>query len=55
MLSQSFFLIGEAQDSAQIITTREETSFEDLQDLIASHFAIVVPGGALYFTANISI
>jgi hypothetical protein len=45
MLSQSFYLLGDAPASARSIEADENASLEDLKDLIASHFAIVVAPG----------
>ena len=45
MLSQSFYLLGEAPASARAIEADENAALEDLKDLIASHFAIVVADG----------
>ncbi|CBX91772.1 hypothetical protein LEMA_P072800.1 [Plenodomus lingam JN3] len=45
MLSQDFFLLGEAETSARTVRANEDISFEDLQDLIASRFAFVVSKG----------
>lgn len=52
MLSQNFFLLGEAQTSSRSITAKEGISFEDLQELIASHFAIVVSKGIGFVRDN---
>lgn len=45
MLSQSFYLLGDAPASARTIEADESASLDDLKDLIASHFAIVVADG----------
>ncbi|KAF1924067.1 putative cytochrome P450 monooxygenase [Didymella exigua CBS 183.55] len=45
MLSQSFFLLGDAPASARLIDADENVSLDDLKDLIASNFAIVVADG----------
>ncbi|KAF3046855.1 hypothetical protein E8E12_002713 [Didymella heteroderae] len=45
MLSQSFYLLGDAPASARTIEADENASLDDLKDLIASHFAIVVADG----------
>jgi len=45
MLSQSFYLLGEAPASARTIEADENASLDDLKDLVASHFAIVVADG----------
>jgi hypothetical protein len=45
MLSQSFYLLGEAPASARTIQADENASLDDLKDLVASHFAIVVADG----------
>jgi hypothetical protein len=48
MLSQSFYLLGDAPASARTIEADESASLDDLKDLIASHFAIVVADGTFY-------
>lgn len=45
MLSQSFYLLGDAPASTRAIEADEGASLDDLKDLIASHFAIVVADG----------
>lgn len=45
MLSQTFYLLGDAPTSAKTIEADENASLDDLKDLIASHFAIVVADG----------
>ncbi|KAI8936736.1 hypothetical protein NX059_007123 [Plenodomus lindquistii] len=52
MLSQNFYLLGEAETSSRSITVNETISFADLQDLIASHFAIVVSKGIGFVRDN---
>ena len=47
MLSQSFYLLGDAPASARTIEANENASLDDLKDLVASHFAIVVAEGKL--------
>ncbi|KAF2634817.1 cytochrome P450 [Massarina eburnea CBS 473.64] len=45
MASQSFYLLGESPSSARAIQLNPNVPLEDLRDLIASHFAIVVADG----------
>ncbi|KAF1961843.1 cytochrome P450 [Byssothecium circinans] len=45
MASQSFYLLGESPSSARTIQFDPSASLEDLRDVIASHFAIVVANG----------
>lgn len=45
MLSQSFYLLGDGVASAKTIEADKNASLDDLKDLIASNFAIVVPDG----------
>ncbi|KAF3031357.1 hypothetical protein E8E12_000572 [Didymella heteroderae] len=45
MLSQSFYLLGGSSTSTKTIEANENASLEDLKDLVASHFAIVVADG----------
>lgn len=45
MLSQSYYLLGDTAASARSIEAHEDASLEDLKDLIASHFAIVIAQG----------
>jgi hypothetical protein len=42
---QSFYLLGEDPATARDIDVDQNTSFNYLQQLIASHYAIVVPTG----------
>lgn len=51
MLSHSFYLLGEAPASARTIEADENASLDDLKDLVASHFAIVVAEGKFRNTA----
>lgn len=52
MLSHLFYLLGEAPASAKIIEADENASLDDLKDLVASHFAIVVADGKFCNTAT---
>lgn len=45
MHSQSFYLLGERPDSSRTVRFNESAALEDLKDLIASHFAIVIANG----------
>jgi hypothetical protein len=45
MESQKFNLLGESPASTRTINFHKDASLEDLKDVIASHFAIVVPEG----------
>lgn len=45
MESQKFYLLGESAASARTVPFNKHASIEDLKDVIASHFAIVVPEG----------
>ncbi|PVI05872.1 cytochrome P450 [Periconia macrospinosa] len=45
MSSQSFYLLGESPNSARTIQFDPNASLDDLRNLIASHFAIVVADG----------
>ncbi|KAH8912836.1 cytochrome P450 CYP540B16 [Coniochaeta sp. PMI_546] len=45
MTSKQFYLLGEAPSTARTIEFPQSTDFEDLQHIVASHFAVVEPNG----------
>jgi hypothetical protein len=45
MASKQFYLLGEAATTARTIEIPQSTEFEDLQHIVASHFAVVEPNG----------
>ncbi|KAL2203233.1 putative cytochrome P450 oxidoreductase [Sarocladium strictum] len=45
MSTKQFYLLGEAKSTARDVTLPERVGFEELQDIVASHFAIVKPKG----------
>lgn len=45
MTSKQFYLLGEAASTARTIEFPQSTDFEDLQHIVASHFAVVEPNG----------
>lgn len=45
MLSISFYLLGEDPLTARLIDVEEPIDYEGLQNVVASHFAIVHPSG----------
>jgi hypothetical protein len=55
MNSQLFYLLGELPASARTVRFSESASLEDLKDLVASHFAIVVAHSKLILTLSFSL
>lgn len=45
MASKQFYLLGDAASTAKTIEIPPSTDFDDLQHLVASHFAVVDPSG----------
>ena len=52
---QSFYLLGEDPETAREIDVDENSDFEHLQQLIASHYAIVVPKGGLFLQTHVDM
>ncbi|KAF2446257.1 cytochrome P450 [Karstenula rhodostoma CBS 690.94] len=55
MESQKFYLLGESPASSRTVTFHKDASLEDLKDVIASHFAIVVPEGIQFVHDGITV
>lgn len=45
MASKQFYLSGEAPSTARTIDIPQSTNFEDLRNLVGSHFAVVDSNG----------
>jgi hypothetical protein len=45
MASKLFYLFGDAASTARPIDIRQSADFEELQQIVASHFAVVDPKG----------
>jgi hypothetical protein len=45
MSTKQFYLLGEAESTAIQVELPASVNFEDLQSIVASHFAIVKPNG----------
>lgn len=45
MSAKQFYLLGEAASTAREIELPPSADFEELQSIVASHFAIVKPNG----------
>ncbi|KAF5678248.1 cytochrome P450 monooxygenase oxidoreductase [Fusarium circinatum] len=45
MATKQFFLLGEAPSTARDVELPSDVEFEELQNIVASHFAIVKPNG----------
>jgi hypothetical protein len=45
MSTKQFYLLGEAESTAREVELPPAVDFEELQNIIASHYAIVKPDG----------
>jgi hypothetical protein len=45
MSTKQFYLLGEAKSTGRDVALPGRGDFEELQDIVASHFAIVKPKG----------
>jgi hypothetical protein len=45
MASKQFYLLGERASTARDIEVSQSADFDELQNIVASHFAIVEPKG----------
>ena len=52
MSTKQFYLLGEAASTAREIELPPNVDFEELQSIVASHFAIVKPNGKLHVTVS---
>lgn len=45
MSTKQFYLLGEAESTAREVELPPAVDFEELQNIVASHYAIVKPNG----------
>jgi hypothetical protein len=48
MATKQFYLLGEAESTAREVELPPSVDFEELQSIVASHFAIVKPNGTCH-------
>jgi len=52
MSTKQFYLLGESPPTAREVELPPAVDFEELQNIVASHFAIVKPNGKFYRAAS---
>lgn len=50
MPTKQFYLLGEAASTAREVELPASVDFEELQNIVASYFAIVKPNGKYHWT-----